>query len=100
MMRLRLQDLLKGLCYAVRLHVRVPVLLPAVALPAHLTLEGLQTNVLVHVLLQVFCLVESLVTAESGGQEGALIDELSNWLRDDVTTMMMMMLNPVESVTH
>lgn len=78
-MRLRPQDLLKGFCYAVRLHVRVPVLLPAVALPAHLTLERLQSNVLVHVLLQIFCLIESLVTAEAGGQ----IDELSNWLRDD-----------------
>lgn len=79
-MWLRFQDLLKRLCYAVRLHVRVPVLLPAVALPAHLTLERLQTNVLVHVLLQIFCFIESLVTAETGGEEGILIDELSNQL--------------------
>lgn len=78
-MRLGLQDLLKGLRDAVRLHVRVPVLLPAVALPAHLTLERLQADVLVHVLLQIFCLIESLVTAEAGRQEVTLIDEL----RDD-----------------
>lgn len=81
-MWLRRPDLLKRLCYAVRLHMRVPVLLPAVALPAHLTLERLQPNVLVHVLLQIFCLIESLVTAEAGGQEGTLMDELSNWLRE------------------
>lgn len=82
-MRLRLPDLLKGFRYAVRLHVRVPVFLPAVALAAHLTLERLQTNVLVHVLLQIFCLVEPLVTAEAGGQGGTLIGELANWLGDD-----------------
>lgn len=66
-MRRRLQDSLKRLCNAVRLHVRVPVLLPAVALPTHLTLERLQAHVFVHMLLQIFCFVESLVTAEGGG---------------------------------
>lgn len=73
-MRLGLQDLLKRLCDAVRLHVRVPVLLPAVALPTHLTLEGLQTHVLVHMLLQIFCFVEPLVTAggRGGRREGRL----------------------------
>lgn len=92
-MWLRFHDLLKRLCDAVRLHVRVPVLLPAVALPAHLTLERLQTNVLVHVLLQIFCFVESLVTAETGREEGILIDELSNRLGDVAD-------NRTESVTH
>lgn len=79
-MRLRLQDLLKRLCYAVRLHVRVPVLLPAVALPTHLTLERLQTHVLVHVLLQIFCFIESLVAAEGRGGRH-FNNELSNWLK-------------------
>lgn len=92
-MWLRSHDLLKRLCYAVRLHVRVPVLLPAVALPAHLTLERLQTDVLVHVLLQIFCFIESLVTAEAGREEGILIDEPSNQLGDVAGKR-------VESVTH
>ena len=56
-------DLLEGLDHAVRLDVRVPVLLPAVALPTHLALERLQAHVLVHVLLKVFGLIEPLVTA-------------------------------------
>lgn len=56
-------DLLEGLDHAVRLDVRVPVLLPAVALPTHLALERLQAHVLVHVLLEVFGLIEPLVTA-------------------------------------
>lgn len=54
---------LVGLGYAVRLDVRVPVLLPAVALPARLALEGLQAHVLVHVLLEIFGFEELLVTA-------------------------------------
>lgn len=51
-----------------RLDVRVPVLLPAVALPARLALEGLQAHVLVHVLLEIFSFKELLVTA--AGQVG------------------------------
>ena len=46
----------------------VPVLLPAVALPTHLALEGLQAHVLVHVLLQVLGLEEALVTAGDQAQ--------------------------------
>lgn len=45
------------------LDVGVPVLLPAVALPTHLALEGLQAHVLVHVLLEIFGLIEPFVTA-------------------------------------
>lgn len=56
-------DSLEGLGHAVRLDVRVPVLLPAVALPTHLALERLQAHVLVHVLLEIFGFVEPLVTA-------------------------------------
>lgn len=75
-MRVGLQDLLKGLCHAVRLHMRVPVLLPAVALPTHLTLERLQTHMLVHVLLQILCFVESLVTARGrGGRRGGHLNK-------------------------
>lgn len=55
--------------YAVRLDVRVPVLLPAVALPTRLALEGLQAKVLVHVLLEVFGLKELLVTAAGQKQQ-------------------------------
>lgn len=51
-----------------RLDVRVPVLLPAVALPARLALEGLQAHVFVHVLLEIFGFEELLVTA--AGQVG------------------------------
>lgn len=61
-------DSLVGLGHAVRLDVRVPVLLPAVALPARLALEGLQAHVLVHVLLEIFGFKELLVTA--AGQVG------------------------------
>lgn len=56
-------DSLVGLGHAVRLDVRVPVLLPAVALPARLALEGLQAHVFVHVLLEIFGFEELLVTA-------------------------------------
>lgn len=55
-----------------RLDVRVPVLLPAVALPARLALEGLQAHVLVHVLLEIFSFEELLVTA--AGQVGENIN--------------------------
>lgn len=93
-MRLRLQDLLKRLCYAVRLHVRVPVLLPAVALPTHLTLERLQTHVLVHMLLQIFCFVESLVTAEGrGGRRAGHLNKRAQQLAENVA-------DPVGCVTH
>lgn len=61
-------DSLVGLSHAVRLDVRVPVLLPAVALPARLALEGLQAHVFVHVLLEIFGFEELLVTA--AGQVG------------------------------
>lgn len=61
-------DSLVGLGHAVRLDVRVPVLLPAVALPARLALEGLQAHVFVHVLLEIFGFEELLVTA--AGQVG------------------------------
>ena len=54
-----------GLGHAVRLDVGVPVLLPAVALSTHLALERLQAQVLVHVLLQVLRLVETLITADT-----------------------------------
>lgn len=53
------------------LDVGVPVLLPAVALPAHLALERFQAHVLVHVLLQIFCLIEPLVAA-AGGTRGRI----------------------------
>lgn len=56
-------DLLERLGHAVRLDVRVPVLLPAVALSTHLALERLQAHVLVHVLLEVFSFIEPLITA-------------------------------------
>lgn len=61
-------DSLVGLGHAVRLDVRVPVLLPAVALPARLALEGLQAHVFVHVLLEIFGFEELLVAA--AGQVG------------------------------
>lgn len=54
---------LERLRHTVRLDVRVPVLLPAVAFPTHLALEGLQAHVLVHVLLEIFGFIEPLITA-------------------------------------
>lgn len=45
------------------LDVGVPVLLPAVALPTHLALEGLQAHVLVHVLLEIFGFIEPFIAA-------------------------------------
>lgn len=60
---LHLSHLLERLSHAVGLDVGVPVLLPAVALPAHLALEGFQAHVLVHVLLQIFGFVEPLIAA-------------------------------------
>lgn len=51
-----------------RFNVRIPVLLPAVAFPTHLALEGFYTHVLIHVLLQVFCLEKTLITAVELGQ--------------------------------
>lgn len=41
----------------------VPVLLPAIAFPTHLALEGSQTHVLVHVLLEIFGFIERFLTA-------------------------------------
>lgn len=58
-----LTDVLKRLRHTVGLDVGVPVLLPAVAFPANLALERLQAHVLVHVLLEVFCFIEPLITA-------------------------------------
>lgn len=63
MNRLMRSNSLVGLGHTVGLDVGVPVLLPAIALATHLTLEGLQAHVLVHVLLQVFGFKEPLVTA-------------------------------------
>lgn len=60
-----LSDLLKGLSHTVGLDVWVPVLLPAVAFPTHLALERLQAHVLVHVLLEILCFIEPLITAVS-----------------------------------
>lgn len=82
-------DSLVGLGHAVRLDVRVPVLLPAVALPARLALEGLQAHVLVHVLLEIFGFEELLVTA--AGQVGKKTTKEKQlafcfccWLRENV----------------
>lgn len=54
--------------HGMRFNVRIPVLLPAVAFPAHLALERFHTQVFIHVLLQILCLVEALITAVERGQ--------------------------------
>lgn len=51
-----------------RFNMRIPVLFPAVAFPTHLALEGFDTQVLIHVLLQVLRLVKALITAVEWGQ--------------------------------
>lgn len=56
-------DLLEGLGHAVGFDMGVPVLLPAVALPTHLALERFQAHVFVHVLLEILCFIETLITA-------------------------------------
>lgn len=55
-----------------RFNMRIPVLLPAVAFPTHLALEGFHAQVLIHVLLQVLCLIEALITAVEWGQNTAI----------------------------
>lgn len=67
---------LERLGHTVRLDVRVPVLLPAVTLPTHLALEGLQAHVLVHMLLEIFGFVEPLVTA--AGDEAQRVNSASS----------------------
>lgn len=63
-------DLLEGLSHTVGLDVRIPVLLPAVALSTHLALERLQAHVFVHMLLEILRFIKALITAAGEKRKG------------------------------